>query len=393
MSSGRGWRKELGDDPLYQHLSAARRRAYRAGRKEKDNARRRRKRATDPDYRDKQRARRYGLTLQQFRAILARQGHACGICRRSDRPLCIDHDHVTGKVRGFLCRKCNFGLGCYEDNPSYTRAATAYLEAARGNEPSCGPAPARHRASSARFAAVIFTHLIAAVPHDARARVDWQRSPDTARGLSSFVSWASPKSLSRNLVLRGGKDVCGTRASHASKRKSRKKSVGSTKDCRTSPKPASRPSRHQPSAVSGKSQVATWFQNLVPFGAPSIRSTTACSCARSARAMRGGPRRRGASARRAGRNPARPDGAADRLHQAKLVVGREVMDRQAAPGRVRVLGPAHHGGDEIAVVEIDLERQPGEIGGGEFEGGLRQVDAVIVADFRSALVASASVCP
>ena len=34
---------------------------------------------------------------------------------------------------------------------------------------------------------------------------------------------------------------------------------------------------------------------------------------------------------------------------------------------------------EIAVVEIDFEWQPGEIGSGEIEGCLRQVDSVIVA--------------
>jgi hypothetical protein len=38
-------------------------------------------------------------------------------------------------------------------------------------------------------------------------------------------------------------------------------------------------------------------------------------------------------------DPAGTGGAADCLHQAKLVLGREVMDRQAAPGRVGRLGP------------------------------------------------------
>ncbi len=83
-------------------------------------------------------------------------------------------------------------------------------------------------------------------------------------------------------------------------------------------------------------------------------------------------------------DPAGADGAADRLHQAQLVVGRQVMDRQAAPGRVGMLRPAHHGLDEIAVVEVDLERHAGEIGGGKLERRLRQVDAVIVADFGAA---------
>ena len=117
-------------DPFYRDLTLTRARYYRVRRKQGDNARRR-KRAQDPEFRDKARARRYGLSLQEYRAILARQGHACAICARSDRPLCVDHCHATGKVRGFLCRACNLGLGYYNDDPSLTRAATSYLEAAR----------------------------------------------------------------------------------------------------------------------------------------------------------------------------------------------------------------------------------------------------------------------
>src|SRR5215831_8686210 len=60
-------------------------------------------------------------------------------------------------------------------------------------------------------------------------------------------------------------------------------------------------------------------------------------------------------------------GGVDHLHQSALVVGLQVMDRQAAPGRVGVLVPRQHGFDEIAVVEIDLERHCGEILGGELE--------------------------
>jgi hypothetical protein len=47
------------------------------------------------------------------------------------------------------------------------------------------------------------------------------------------------------------------------------------------------------------------------------------------------------------------------------------MDRQAAPGRVGMFGPAHHGIHEIAMVEIDFERRSREIGGGELECRLR----------------------
>ena len=46
------------------------------------------------------------------------------------------------------------------------------------------------------------------------------------------------------------------------------------------------------------------------------------------------------------------------------------MDRQAAPARVGMLRPAHHGFYEIAVVEFDLEWQLAEIASGEIKGCL-----------------------
>ena len=40
----------------------------------------------------------------------------------------IDHDHITGKVRGFLCRRCNIGLGQFQDNKEFLYKAISYLE-------------------------------------------------------------------------------------------------------------------------------------------------------------------------------------------------------------------------------------------------------------------------
>jgi len=42
--------------------------------------------------------------------------------------LVIDHDHETGKARGFLCRKCNYGLGAFDDDLSMFRRAAQYLD-------------------------------------------------------------------------------------------------------------------------------------------------------------------------------------------------------------------------------------------------------------------------
>jgi Recombination endonuclease VII len=132
MSARRGSTdKSYEQDPFYQSLTRERRRAYRASRKDFINARVRHRRATDPDFRDRERARRYGLSLEEFRAILERQGNACAICERSGVRLYIDHCHVTRMVRRLLCGKCNTGLGFFGDDPDRLRAAADYLEEAR----------------------------------------------------------------------------------------------------------------------------------------------------------------------------------------------------------------------------------------------------------------------
>ncbi len=40
----------------------------------------------------------------------------------------LDHDHISGEVRGLLCHMCNVGLGHFLDNPTTLRSAARYLE-------------------------------------------------------------------------------------------------------------------------------------------------------------------------------------------------------------------------------------------------------------------------
>lgn len=70
---------------------------------------------------------RYGITIEELAAIRVRQNNRCGICLQ-EVELDIDHDHVTGKVRGFLCQTCNTGLGKMKDSVDTLRRAIAYLE-------------------------------------------------------------------------------------------------------------------------------------------------------------------------------------------------------------------------------------------------------------------------
>lgn len=77
-------------------------------------------------------AKLYGLTMNAAEEILAAQDWGCAICRYSlhDR-FYVDHDHVTGAVRGMLCNHCNTGLGLLGDTLEGLQAAVRYLETAQ----------------------------------------------------------------------------------------------------------------------------------------------------------------------------------------------------------------------------------------------------------------------
>ena len=59
---------------------------------------------------------------------------ACRICGNEEEKLVVDHDHVTGKVRGMLCNHCNRGLGHFRDNPELLESAKSYLLEHRNTE-------------------------------------------------------------------------------------------------------------------------------------------------------------------------------------------------------------------------------------------------------------------
>jgi hypothetical protein len=66
----------------------------------------------------------------ELRAMLDAPYRCCAICETT-RNLCLDHDHRTGRVRGFLCRKCNTGVGLFDDNHRLLEAAANYVHVRR----------------------------------------------------------------------------------------------------------------------------------------------------------------------------------------------------------------------------------------------------------------------
>jgi len=51
----------------------------------------------------------------------------CEICGKNNR-ICFDHDHKTGKFRGWICSDCNTILGKSFDDINYLKSLIEYLE-------------------------------------------------------------------------------------------------------------------------------------------------------------------------------------------------------------------------------------------------------------------------
>jgi hypothetical protein len=73
---------------------------------------------------------KFGITLEQALAILKSQNNTCAICKayiEMGSKTHLDHCHLTGKVRGFLCQKCNHGLGLFNDSIQALKNAIEYI--------------------------------------------------------------------------------------------------------------------------------------------------------------------------------------------------------------------------------------------------------------------------
>lgn len=73
---------------------------------------------------------------EQLREIMAaEQENRCAVCEQPETKrgargtLSIDHDHVTGHVRGLLCAKCNMAVGLLQDSAELAERVMLYLSA------------------------------------------------------------------------------------------------------------------------------------------------------------------------------------------------------------------------------------------------------------------------
>ena len=102
---------------------------------------RKNRKAKDPEAHRKRAQRnkwsqRYGITPEQYEERLRAQNGVCAVCYRSEtmehngriRPLVVDHDHNTNKVRQLLCQRCNLLVAQLENNQLLIEAALNYLK-------------------------------------------------------------------------------------------------------------------------------------------------------------------------------------------------------------------------------------------------------------------------
>lgn len=91
----------------------------------------RKQRSKSDAYRNTVLMRLFRISLDDYNAMVLCQLDKCAICHENflDYPSRnVDHDHVTHKVRGLLCRKCNLALGNFKDNIPNMQSAVNYLD-------------------------------------------------------------------------------------------------------------------------------------------------------------------------------------------------------------------------------------------------------------------------
>lgn len=95
------------------------------------------RRSSPEDKRNQHYQKEYGITTAHVELMLKSQNGVCKICKQPEtvkdrsgkiRPLSVDHNHKTMKVRGLLCANCNWILGLLKDDIEISKAITTYLK-------------------------------------------------------------------------------------------------------------------------------------------------------------------------------------------------------------------------------------------------------------------------
>jgi hypothetical protein len=129
---------------------------------------------------------RYGIALDEYEAMVKLTGGRCPVCGQPPSPVFeaafdLDHDHLTGKVRGLLCRPCNLALGGARDDPAILRALADYIEAHRADPGEDRPPP------------VLPTHYVKGEDHPAAVLTEAQAHEIRALAMTGITQTAMAK--------------------------------------------------------------------------------------------------------------------------------------------------------------------------------------------------------
>ena len=72
----------------------------------------------------------FNITEEYYLQMYKQQNGKCPICdvmldRHSSD---VDHCHSFNRVRGLLCRRCNLGIGLFEENKEWLKKASEYID-------------------------------------------------------------------------------------------------------------------------------------------------------------------------------------------------------------------------------------------------------------------------
>ena len=82
----------------------------------------------------------YDLTPEEYDLKVTAQAGRCAICHELPKGrLNVDHDHISGTIRGLLCSSCNTGLGHFQDMEARLEQAASYLRSWRVQSVSRAP--------------------------------------------------------------------------------------------------------------------------------------------------------------------------------------------------------------------------------------------------------------
>lgn len=70
----------------------------------------------------------YGISPEEYDAMLLQQDNRCAICKREfEESPHLDHDHDSGWVRGLLCGSCNHAIGLFQEDIVRIQESIEYL--------------------------------------------------------------------------------------------------------------------------------------------------------------------------------------------------------------------------------------------------------------------------